>query len=108
MIIGLRTSSNTDQRVAETADAQLVTDWFPTDVQSAKSVETPNTLGFDHTATDPNCGKPPYFVRFTWTDNGVDHIVTYLPGTSSTQLVRRHCTVDTVGTTVEDEHILAR
>jgi prepilin-type N-terminal cleavage/methylation domain-containing protein len=40
MIVGLRTSDNTDQRVRESVDAQLISVYFPRDAQAATQVTT--------------------------------------------------------------------
>jgi prepilin-type N-terminal cleavage/methylation domain-containing protein len=110
LIIGLRTTDSTNETLAETADAELVTTYLATDVQSARLV--------DKTALDESCGGSvagvTQVLRLGWADNGVDQLVSYAyraePSSQppTRQLVRRHCTVSALGTTLEDEQVLAR
>jgi prepilin-type N-terminal cleavage/methylation domain-containing protein len=81
-ILGLRTTGRTADRIAESSDAQLVSTWFSTDVQSAQTVETQ--------VQDPACDVSP-LLRLTWTDQGVAHVVSYAYSSGAEkQLVRRH------------------
>jgi prepilin-type N-terminal cleavage/methylation domain-containing protein len=86
-IIGLRTTGNTAQRVSESADAQLVSNFFGTDIQSAEAIWlTPNST----------CWTKTPLLRLNWVDRGTGdtHAVSYTYVSQSNggerQLVRQH------------------
>src|SRR6266568_1910489 len=58
MIVGLRTTDSTDQRIRESVDAQLASVYFSRDVQAATSVAVGNAT----------CGGAASVVTFSWTD----------------------------------------
>lgn len=58
MIMGLRTTDSTDQRLRESLDAQLVSTTFVSDVQSADAVSV----------TDTTCGTGTPVISLSWKD----------------------------------------
>jgi prepilin-type N-terminal cleavage/methylation domain-containing protein len=94
IIVGLKTTDRTSQRLAESHDAQMVSSFFATDVESATDVSL----------TDTACsGGSTVVVRFSWTESDspsttVDHVASYVieqdpagtPGAEK-RLVRRSC-----------------
>jgi prepilin-type N-terminal cleavage/methylation domain-containing protein len=94
IIVGLRTTDRTSERLAESHNAQMVSSFFVTDVESATNVSL----------TDPACsGGNPVVVRFSWTESPtpsttVDKVASYVieqdpggtPGAEK-RLVRRLC-----------------
>src|SRR5437764_10812934 len=59
MVVGLRTSDNTDKRVRESVDAQLISVYFPKDAQAAKQLAT---------GTVDVCSNRLSIVSFSWPD----------------------------------------
>src|SRR5207248_1356385 len=59
MIVGLRTSDKTNQRVRESVDAQFVSVYFPRDAQAAKQVAT---------GTVDACSNQVSVASFSWPD----------------------------------------
>lgn len=60
IIVGLRTTDDTQRRMSESHDAQFLTTYLVPDVQSAEAITT----------STPACGGSTPVVRFTWTDEG--------------------------------------
>lgn len=83
IIVGLRTTDETGQRLAESHDAQLVQVYFPNDVASATDISL----------TDNACASAPPVVRFRWVDAGVTKIASYVLAISGTErrLTRVYC-----------------
>lgn len=83
ILIGLRTTDDTSQRLTESHDAQLVQVWIPNDVQSATEVS----------ASDQSCAGEPPVIMFRSTDNGVVKVASYVVRPSGTErkLVRIYC-----------------
>ena len=96
IMVGLRTTDMTNQRLQQSTDAQLVASYFTTDVQSADNSGEPAVHGVSK--TDSTCGGVAPLVRFRWTDHqtsaiAVVNVASYVFQTVSgeQQLVRRHC-----------------
>ena len=60
MMVGLKTTDKTDQRVRESVDAQITSVYFARDVQAAKTVY----LG----DASPSCGGASSTISFSWAD----------------------------------------
>ena len=60
MIVGLRTTDSTDQRLRESVDAQIVSVYFGRDVQAAQQVTTG--------VVDTTCSSQVSVVSFSWPD----------------------------------------
>jgi prepilin-type N-terminal cleavage/methylation domain-containing protein len=84
IVVGLRTTDTTTQRLSESHDAQMATSWFGSDVQSAGDV----TLN----AVDA-CSGGTALVALSWTDAGIAKVASYFVRTTSAekQLVRAYC-----------------
>src|SRR5690349_18629994 len=94
LVVGLRTTGLTSDRVAQSSDAALLADYFVPDVQSTNAISI----------TDASCGGGTAVARFTWVEwtdlinsISVNHTVSYsyVPpsaGNANGLLVRSHCT----------------
>jgi prepilin-type N-terminal cleavage/methylation domain-containing protein len=108
IILGLNTTDDTIQRLAESVDAQNASSLFISDVQSASTISV----------TDGGCVSSSVLISFRWTDHGdsasstaddVNRVVTYFTEQAPTQerakdaagthvgqplknLIRRSCT----------------
>lgn len=65
-VIGLTTTQRTDQDVTNSADAQLLTLYFDSDVASSERVTTTNT-----------CGGADTIVQFEWNDGSSSQLAAY-------------------------------
>ena len=111
MIVGLRTTDSTDQRVRESVDAQLFASRFARDAQGAKTVSVGDT----------SCGPSPavtptslYVVSFGWTDaaSGAPKKASYVldptTATSTGERVLTRWICQGVGNSVVTRNQLAR
>ena len=94
LVVGLKTTGATGDRLAQSSDAQLLASYFVPDVQSTKSI----SFGV------ASCGTGTAVANFTWIDwtdllgdLKTSHTVSYAylaptPGNTNGTLVRSHCT----------------
>lgn len=68
LVIGLRTTDDTNQRLRESHDAQMAASWFVPDVHSAGAV----------TVSQPTCAASSPVATFEWTDQGAASRATYV------------------------------
>lgn len=93
VIVGLRTSDAATNRLAESHDAQIVSSYFVTDIQSSVTV----TAGAQDSTSPLPAGCTPAaspIVVFSWTDPSAGaQLVSYYRATSGgqTQLLRQAC-----------------
>jgi hypothetical protein len=87
IVIGLRSTAETEKAVSESVDRQFVSRWFGRDVQSADTVRrNPETA----------CGGEPVapdieVITFAWEDGDVPKVSSYLYEASRGRLVRKYC-----------------
>lgn len=83
IIVGLRTTDDTNRRLTESHDAQIATAYFVSDVQSADDVSL----------TDTACAGIAPVVRLQWTDptDGKVMISSYAVPAATTELHRYYC-----------------
>jgi prepilin-type N-terminal cleavage/methylation domain-containing protein len=112
LFVGLRTTNLTTRRLAEAHDAQLITSYFVTDVESSDSVTA--------TALDARCtagvtGAP--VVSLGWIEAGVLKVASYATQTSSggecpagfsCNLMTRYFCINGVNTPNIVAHLLSR
>ena len=112
LFVGLRTTNLTTRRLAEAHDAQLITSYFVTDVQSSDSVTS--------TALDARCtagvtGAP--VVSLGWVEAGVLKVASYATQTNSggecpagfsCNLMTRYFCINGVNTRGIVAHLLSR
>jgi prepilin-type N-terminal cleavage/methylation domain-containing protein len=93
MVVGIRTTSDAQQRLVEARGEQLTAAYFPSDVASADTI-VPN---------DPSpCGGtgPTVVVSFDWADDvSPTNEVSYVVPSGSTDLYRKSCQGGTLKTT---------
>jgi type II secretory pathway component PulJ len=94
LVVGLRTTGSTGDRLAQSSDAQLLASYFVPDVQSTKTISV----------SDASCGGGAAVAKFTWVewtdllgDVKTNHTVSYAyiaptAGNLNGTLVRSHCT----------------
>lgn len=98
MIVGFRTTDRTRDRTSESADRQILANYFVTDVESASKVYA-SGVARTELGTDLTCGGATgLVVQVTWTDEttlGGETVnnVTYasVSDAAGTHLVRKHC-----------------
>lgn len=82
IILGLRATEQTDRRVSESLDRQLVSTYFTRDVHSAQSVNT-------ETCGDATEGETKLSLR--WDDGADTTVVSYVFEADQRRLIRRSC-----------------
>ncbi len=84
LVVGLKTTDDTNKRLSESHDAQMASVYFAADAQNADDVSL----------SDPTCGGAP-LVRFHWKEDGPakDKVASYavVEEAGERRLVRHYC-----------------
>jgi prepilin-type N-terminal cleavage/methylation domain-containing protein len=105
LLVGLRTSDETSNRLAGSSDAQLLSIWLPPDVQSAGGV-----AGDVSTSSNTDCSGVTNTLRLQWRETSGSTTSTYVaayavrPNGTEWRLVRYQCLNGGTAT----EHVVAR
>ena len=106
LLVGLRTSDETSNRLAGSNDAQLLSIWLPPDVQS-----TGGTAGDVSTGSNTDCSGVSNALRLQWRETVGSTTSTYVvayavgqAGTGEWRIVRHECLNGGSATT----HVVAR